>query len=362
MLKKLQAKQYVTYFFTLFIIFILYHSIVWIFYSSKIFGRTDHLYIGDLGRTSYQLESLYPRKLEYTLEKKHIGEQDWHHQNIDVLTIGDSFSNADTGGLNPYYQDFLATKYNLNILNLKRDSKTIKMFDFIVYLYNSGILKKLHPKAIIIESVERFVYDRFAKKINFQYNDFNISSLNSIAEKTKEHDSFIPSLLLINTANYKLPYYTFMYHFKYNAHKSIPRLKLSKTVFSNLEYGKKLLITYEDIQGIKNDSDKVIQINDNFNILARMLKTLNIKLFFMPAPDRYDLYYNFIKNSPYQKNQFFDLIRPLEKEYIFIDTKAILQKAINSNILDIYYPDDAHWTFKASNLIAKNKVFYENFK
>jgi len=315
MFKNIQPKQYIIYFFTLFIVFLSYHSFIWFFYTSKIFDRDDHLYIGDLGRTSYQLDSLYPRKLEYTLTKHHIGAQNWHHQNVDVLTIGDSFSNADQGGLNPYYQDFLATEYNLNILNLKRDSKVIKMFDFIIYLYNSGVLKTLHPKAIIIESVERYAYYRFAKKINFNYKNFNINLIDSIAQKTKEHDSFIPSLLLINTANYKLPYYSFMYNFKYNAHKSVPRLQLKKKVFSNSNYGKKLLITYEDIQGIRNNLDQVIQINKNFNTLARLLKKINIKLFFMPAPDRYDLYYDYIEKSPYPKNQFFDLIRPLKRIY-----------------------------------------------
>lgn len=356
----LKPTYFVKIFFIVFLIFLLYHIIIWIFFSSKIFGLKDGEYVGDLGRTSYQLNSLYLRELEYTLPKTHFGSQDWNGQKIDILTIGDSFSNADTGGKNPYYQDYLATYYNKNILNLRRYDDKTRPFEFLLSLYNNKILEKIHPEAIIIESVERFVYDRYTKDFNFNYiSDINISN---IAQPKKEKNSYIPNLLLINTANYKLPYYTLLYEFKFNANKSIPRLDLAKNVFSNAGYENKLLITREDIQGMHNDQDRVIKMNENFNKLARKLKKLNIKLFFMVCPDRYDLFSKYAVNSPYQQNNFFKMIRPLQKEYYFIDTKQILQQAIDRGETDIYYPDDTHWSYKASDLIAKSEVFRDNFK
>ena len=356
----LQPIRFVKIFLMVFLMFLLYHTIVWTFFSSKIFGLKNGEYVGDLGRTSYQLKSLYLRKLKYTLPKTHLGSKEWKDQKIDILTIGDSFSNADTGGKNPYYQDYLASYYKKNILNLKRDNIKTKPFTFILSLYNNKILEKIHPQAIIIESVERFVYDRYTKDFDFNYiSDINITD---IAEAKKEKNSYIPKLLLINTANYRLPYYTLLYEFKFNANKSIPRLNLSKNVFSNNGYENKLLITREDIQGIHNDKNAVLKINKNLNKLARKLKKLNIKLFFMVAPDRYDVFSKYIVNSPYPKNKFFDMIRPLKKEYYFVDTKQILQEAIDNGEQDIYYPDDTHWSYKASEIITKDKIFYDNLR
>jgi hypothetical protein len=41
----------------------------------------------------------------------------------------------------------------------------------------------------------------------------------------------------------------------------------------------------------------------------------------------------------------------LPKEYLLIDTKAILAKAIEEGELDLFYQDDTHWTWKASQRI-----------
>ena len=102
--------------------YVLYHSIVWAGWTSKIFDRQDGLYVGDLGRMSYQVNSLVPRALVYTLPKKHLGSGEWRGQKVHMLTLGDSFSNADTGGENPYYQDYLASYYDLTIL---KDRKSV---------------------------------------------------------------------------------------------------------------------------------------------------------------------------------------------------------------------------------------------
>jgi hypothetical protein len=77
----------------IFIIFLIYHGLVWSLITSKIFDAFPY-YVGDLGRMSYQINSLFPRIEHYTLPKKH-----WdiiHDQSdpIDVITIGDSFSNG----------------------------------------------------------------------------------------------------------------------------------------------------------------------------------------------------------------------------------------------------------------------------
>jgi hypothetical protein len=349
------SKQYIKMMFILFVVFVVFHSVVWIFFTSQIFGRIDNKYVGDLGRTGYQLDSLYPRKQEYNLKKRHIGKQNFHNQKIDIMTLGDSFFNADTGGLNPYFQDYLATCYDLNILNLRREPLGYyNSYKLVLYLYNSGWLKKHKPKYILIQTVGRFVYKRYSQKFDFTFSE----KPKYIVEKTKVYDSYIPPLLWINTANYKFvkAYIDFLYK---NQYRGVLRFNLNKKLFSPKKFQNKLLVTDEDIvDGIHNESSYTELININFNKLAKLLKNINVKLIFMPIVDKYDLYGKYIIDNRYPKNLFFENMRKLKKDYIFIDTKQILQDYIDKyNEKDVFYPDDTHWSYKASDILSKDKVF-----
>jgi len=164
------AKKFTFFIINSFLIFIAYHFIIWQLYTSQIFRPDDGTSVGDLGRMSYQVSMLNNRKLSYTIPKKHLNKTNYTGQKIDILTIGDSFSNGDALGENPYYQDFLANKFNLNILNISKSEKHNSL-ERIIGLYNNGTLAKLKPKSIIVGSVERLAVDRYAKKLDFNIND-----------------------------------------------------------------------------------------------------------------------------------------------------------------------------------------------
>ena len=309
---------------------------------------------------SYQVNSLFPRKLEYTLPKRLLNTNlPYNNTSLDILTIGDSFSNAVTGGKNPYYQDYLATKYNVNILNIKNITNNHhRLFETILSLYNNGWLKAHTPKLIIIESIQDSVYERFAHNFDWHQNNFNIKPL-IIPAKTK--NSPIPKLKLINTANYKFVYYTIKYIFKNRAQKDVVKVKLNKNLFSTPHYQDNLLFHYSNVEYIKNNIQLVKKINQNFNHLAKLLKTLDIKLLFLVAPDKYDIYYNYIQKNKFQENKFFTLIEPLQKQYLFINTEKILREQLKNNTLDLYYSDDTHWSYKASDTVTNDHIFKDIF-
>lgn len=356
MSKKISVKKFLKILLFITIIFLSYHLTVWQFYTSKIFNHPTNSGVGDLGRMSYQVDFLQKRKVENTLKKQHINKLNWNNQKIDIITLGDSFSNGAGSGLNAYYQDYLASKYKLNILNI-HDAKNYTNLETIIGLYDGGILDKIKPKAIIIQSVERNIIEKYSKTIRIKKPIQIIESL--IANKVKGIP--VPNILKINTANYKLPFYLVKYKYKDNAIKSVYKLNLTKKLFSS-KIESEILFYGDDIKNINQFTiKKITKVNDNFNKLARKLKKLNIKLYFMPVTDKYDLYYDFIKNNKYPKNNFFEIIRPMKKEYYFIDTKAILLPLLNSGVKDIYYADDTHWSYKASETIIKDKLFNDNF-
>ena len=353
--KNMQTRKFLQIFLLIIFIFVSFHASIWYFYTSQIFDRQDKLYVGDLGRVSYQIDSLHPRKLEYTLPKKHFNANNWHGEKIDIITVGDSFSNADMGGRNPYYQDYLATFYNKNILNLHRNSEELNSLELLIGLYNNGWLKKYKPKFVILQMVERFSIEAHAKDIDWK---FTIDPTQSIIADLKTKDSHIPQLKLINTANYKFLLYTLKYKFSKRGYKYYPKLSLNQHFFSQKHYSDNLLFHFEDVKYANaiNDS-RIDKLNKNLNKLAKLLKTLDIQLFYMPAVDKYDLYYDYIKNNPFPQNHYFNLLEKQEKEYILINTKTILLEALKDGEIDIFYADDTHWSYKASEKIATNEVF-----
>jgi hypothetical protein len=347
-------KIYVKYLIIIVSIFVSYHLIVWNFFAKQIFKPNYGTSVGDLGRMSYQIDMLHNKELIYTLKKEHFHKNNFENQKIDILTIGDSFSNGHGLGENPYYQDFLATELNSTVLNIA-PYKKYNSLETLIGLYNNGYLEQIRPKIVIIESVERNIPDRYAKII-----DFKIKDVKAITQK-KQYEPKNISVEFINTANYKLPYYTLKYKLNNHAQKYVYKFNLNKKLFSK-NNGKKILIFRDDIKNLSKFTPEIIQkVNDNLNKMASLLKTLNIALYFMPAPDKYDLYYDFIKDNNYPKNNFFELIRSMKKEYYFVDTKQILLPLLKDGIKDVYWIDDTHWSNKASLAISKDNIFNKKY-
>lgn len=351
---KFSNRKFVSFFLVIIIAFITYHLLIWYFLTSKIFNASPY-YIGDLGRMSYQIDSLFPRIEQVTLPNRHFNDIDENKRPIDLITIGDSFSNGMGSGTNPYYQDYLATALNINILNIQNLDNSFGYIDTIRYLHKNGWLRKVQTKAVLIECVARETLNHVPSKNNTL--KFQQSDLNATLFKTTFTREF-PKTLPINTGNYKASYYYMKYKYSIHAKKEVYKFPLVTNLFSSKDKNH-LLVYNDDINNIDQITDKsVILLNQELNLLSNELKKDGITLLFMPVVDKYDLYYNFIeKNDDYPRNPFFTLLRKQQKNYIFVDTKAILIPLLEKNISDVYYPDDTHWSFNASAQISKNKTF-----
>lgn len=115
-----------------------------------------------------------------------------------------------------------------------------------------------------------------------------------------------------------------------------------------------LLFFYEDINRleINNKNENINNLNTILNTLAKKLAQKNIKLIVLPCPDKFDYYYNqIIEKNRYPRPIFFDYLRTLKKDYIYIDSKKILQEK-TKNLKDVYFYDDTHWSPIAAKIIA----------
>lgn len=354
MSKKISYSIFVSIFVSIFIIFVLFHIVTWEMITKPIMTSN----YGDLARVGYQPASFQERKTEVLLPKKHIKAPEWRGEEMDVVTVGDSFSIGSGGGLNPYYQDYIVSRNGLSVLNIERDYvlEEKEHLNYLVALINSGFLTKIKAKILIVESVERLALVRYANDINRSH----MITANKIMDgMLKVRHGNYPDISLINAGNYKYFLYNFYYEFSPNAFgkSETYRYHLDRDLF-NSQASNVLLFYNQDITTLSMITPPAVKLlNDNMNELARMLKEKGIVLIFMPPVDKYDLYSNYIIENPHPKNHFFDLLRPLEKEYYFVDTKKILSKFVENNVTDVYHADDSHWTYKASEAVVRSIPF-----
>ena len=379
-MNKFKKLTYIWIFFGLFILF--FHPIMYYFYVSKVFPK-DNSVVGDLARMTYSVDLIDKRSTDIDLQKKHIKYNEYLGNNVDFITIGDSFSEGASSGKNPYYQDYIASIYNVSVLNIKLFENNKNYIETIYSLLNSGQLEKLGVKYILIESIQRRSLERFAindmninisnidnfknQILNNQKNDNLIQShsneqfeinwidvFNSIFSKSNNNDVSVINNLNLNAFIYNAK-------FKIKGHgKMAPhvyRELLNKDFFST-EVSRDLLFYDEDLKYLKYESEENIKLlNNNFNLLAKALGEKNIKLIFMPAVDKYNLYSPYIISNTYQKSIFFEYLDSLPKDYIFINTKKILSEQLEKGEKDIFYADDTHWSHKASEVIIKDESF-----
>ena len=329
-------------------LFIVANLCVWEIFTKDILS--DNIKSGDYTRVGYITGSSYSAKPGYHGTKSRMESYDYKNEPVDLITIGDSFSNG-CGRKGPYYQDWIASNRSLNVLNIQRLSGA-DFFETVVIMLNSGFFGELHPKAILIERVERHVIDSFSK-------NFDMEETRPIEDVRKDfHEArFInnpPSIGFLNVGNFKFLLYRYLRTIRDNAFFSKVYMRDLDRSFFNVYNDRSLIWAHEDVEHLSRENDHLIKkVNDNFNALAEKLSQKGIKLYFMPIVDKYNLYSEFLVQNPYPSSHFFENMRPLPKKYQFIDTKTILYPMVAKGEKDVYWADDSHWSWKASEKILE---------
>ena len=343
-----RAKIYINWLLAFLILFLAYHYFVWHTLTKSFFELDNSVKVGDLARLSYSINSAHYRKREDTLPYRHVDFL--KSSDSEILVIGDSFSNGSGDGINRYFQDYLSTKYKKPVANLK--SLPQGFIETLLSLNENGVLQDYGVKHVILQSAQKEILRRFSKKINWS----------KVVEKTyiyrylqRSSDSKKNTYSFINNLNYNSVLYNALYKFDDNAlYSRVYKAKISKKLFSVAD-SDTLLFLDSDLESISKYSKNNIElVNYNLNRLSSILAKSNIKLYFLPSVDKYDLYSKFIINNNYGANVFFTEFRKLSKNYEFIDSKEIFELALENEIQDLYYADDTHWSYKANRLIAEN--------
>ena len=318
---------------------------------------------GDLARLGYAAKQ--KRITIDNLPRRHLEMKDYRGQKIDLLTVGDSFSQGGGGGLNRYYQDAIASSTGMTVLNiapyqdkLKKtsDPDQLDPVNTLLLLINSGYIDRIKPGYILLESVERMCGERLNKTLDLQQS----VALEKL-EAYYKHDSSavdrLPQTFFLNNANRKFVYYNLRYYMTGKGHPTVPRAALTKPLFTG-DNPSTLLYLHDDLVMLANHRQKDVEaINMSLNLIADMLQRKGIRFYFMPVVDKSNLYRPYLVSKELPESSFFEKIRPLIKRYQFVDSKALLAGELSCGELDIFHYDDTHWTWKASQVIARQTVF-----
>lgn len=274
---------------------------------------------------------------------------------FDFFVVGDSFSEQRGFA----YQNYLAEFSGSNILHLDKilHDNPIETID---QLLKGDFFDKIKCKYLILQCVERSITDRGYYLRNNNTLPLNINDLNEKIKKynlSKNKDSKSSSKYEVNFFSkdiIRLPMYRLYYNFNDHAFKSPTYLvETENKLFSTTQ---NICLFYDDdLKFCKKLCEDIAieQTNNVINDLTKRLALKKIKLITLIAPDKYELYYPFFKNKEdYPKPVFFDKFRRLKKDYIFVDSKNVLNNYI-LKLKDLYYLDDTHWSPFAAKIIGK---------
>ena len=333
------------------------HFVIWEKRTSYFFDKEKSTSIGDLARLSYKLKF---SKNRYNEKDKQLPE--FHkvfngQKDLDILTIGDSFSGGGGGSLE-YYQDFIAKKYNLDIANLNIVNDVRSTFEVAI---QKEFLKKYKPRVIIIQTVQREFLNRFDKRFDeFEYSEEYIDDflfkkkVKNIKDQKKQGFDFITNL------NFKPFLYDILYFFSENAFFSkVYIVDMKKNLFDHI-HGNKLLFYFKDLEGhVDNNCKRVKNVVKNLNKYAENLKKFDTTLMLLIAPDKYHIYKQFLYRKTHE-NKLFDCIRNLETKFEFINSDLLLKNAVKNGEKEVYQFDDTHWTAKAIKILFDESIFFKN--
>ena len=349
----MKSRQYIRLVVGSILVVLLFNFSVWFFVTRPVL--TGDPEIGDLARIGYLPEIVKKDKTDGAPEKRHLNYWEKAELAVDVITIGDSFSQ---GGGSGYYQDWLATVTDLKVLNLNEAfwySGLENRLDLVVNLLNDGFFDELQPKYLLIQNVER--------------NSANLANVTdwSSSERADEFRTFFSERQqqsrldtfdrkgFFNNTSFKYLLNRAWYFFTgHDLSGKVYLLNLKKDLFSG-ESPRELAFFSSDLKWLETDVDKTAyDVNENMNRLADLLRKKGIELLFLPTVDKYDLYHDYIIAPPSPRATFFDTLRNLPKRYRLVDSQRVLLPLLKKGEKDVFWQDDTHWSWKASAAISKD--------
>ena len=269
-------------------------------------------------------------------------EKVYTSKNLKLVTIGDSFSQQGVIG----YQNYLAHILNDSIININKDNVNLQT---AVSLLNSGLIDSSNCPILILEQVDRHLITGlcgidFEMLYELPQNTENQQNESTNNKENKRNKSANKDAELYNLTSwirlqcgYDNPVYKHNLKQDYFTHKFFSR-KLYR-------YLNDFIFRYTKTEDIEKAKENLILLNQKFS-------EKGIKMIFMIASDKYDVYRPFMTDNSLPTDTTTDGLSNLP-DVCVINTKWMLQEMVRNGEKDVYMVNDTHWSYKASKVVAE---------
>jgi hypothetical protein len=316
-----------------------------------LFGLTAYLNIyirpqatGDLGRLGFVIigedygQRIEQNELKDTLFEKVRETDDLKNIHVNVLTIGDSFSQQEHAG----YQNYMALE-GLTVANTRRD-----LYDNpIQYSWNvleAGVVDSTNIDVMVVEVGER---DLAIRIDNFRIDKVEKGEpdMPDIVEEENVWD--IRDWSLLRTRDFLM--------YRYAGRNPVYDVKLNRDFFDSNEPRRLYFYCADITNGISIEESIRPKFKKVFDLLTKKAHERGVALILMVPVDKYDLYQEYIVDNPYDhpkriNEEVRELLGDIPEVLL---SKYYLQPLIERGEKDVFLFDNSHWSYKASEAVGK---------
>lgn len=290
--------------------------------------------MGKIGQIPFGQEYTKRMKEVYKHEKQMVIEiTPWDTITCPFITIGDSFSQHGENG----YSQFLAELLGSNIQNIYSEQTPEQT---LIQLLGQHKIPK--QTTVIVEVVERCLVWRM-NCFNFQDTTkvFVMNELDAADDCAEDQKILQEALLFLKKSA--------------GIQQSIRCYPTSVELFSHQQKHHTLFV-YDspwdkdgDLRFTELAQEDIIKAYQNMKELHQLAESYGVKLLFLIAANKYDVYEPFII-PPHPQDPTLDFCP--DEDWI-INTKPLLQAEANAGAKDLYYINDTHWSPIGAKIVAE---------
>lgn len=315
-----------------------------------LFGLTAYLnlYIrpqatGDLGRLAFVMVGEdYGQRIEQNEMKEKLFSnvretEDLRNIHVNVLTIGDSFSQQEHAG----YQNYMPQE-GLTVANTRRG-----LYDNpIQYAWNileAGVIDSTNIDVMVVEVGER---DLSLRINNFSIDKVEVDEPYSPDDGEEENVYDIRQWSLLRTRDFLM--------YRYAGRNPVYDVELNRDFFDSREPRRLYFYCADVLNGMTIEASIRPKIKEVFDLLTKKAHERGFALILMVPVDKYDLYQDYIVNNPYDHpKRINEKVRELlgDRPEVML-CKFTLQPLLENGEKDVFLFDNSHWSYKGSQAVG----------
>ena len=315
-----------------------------------LFGLTAYLnlYIrpqatGDLGRLAFVMvgeeygQRIEQNELKETFFSDVRETEDLRKIHVNVLTIGDSFSQQGPAG----YQNYMPQE-GLTVANTRR-----ALYDSpIQYAWNlldAGVVDSTNIDVMVVEVGER---DLALRIDNFSTDKVEVGEPYSPDDGGEENIYDIRQWSLLRTRDFLM--------YRYAGRNPVYDVELDRDFFDSRDPRRLYFYCADVLNGMTIEASVRPKIKEVFDLLTTKAHERGFALILMVPVDKYDLYQDYVVNNPYDHpKRINEEVRELlgDRPEVML-CKFTLQPLLEKGEKDVFLFDNSHWSYKSSQAVG----------